>query len=97
MFEIEKRFREELGNRKTISYEKIREIADAFQVASGQGFAIGHSRAILSFLKDGNALVVEGDEKNMTLGSPKEFASLLKDLDPYIDLEHDKDFEKYFY
>ncbi|MGE0569389.1 MAG: hypothetical protein AB7O73_15725 [Bacteroidia bacterium] len=82
-----------------ISYEELREIMDAFQIASGQGFAIGKTKALLDYLKTGRVLTVEhfdySDQKKL-VSTVNELANIYMDIDNSINLPTDKDFKEYF-
>ena len=91
--------KKQLDNTATISYKEICEILDAFQIASGQGFAIGKTKALLDFLKGGNSITIENfnySNENKNVSSTKQLANIYKHIDLYIDLASDKDFKNYF-
>ncbi|MFN4915292.1 MAG: hypothetical protein ACK5FT_08230 [Sphingomonadales bacterium] len=83
----------------TITYREVLEILDAFQIASGQSFAIGKTKALLDFLKQGKSIKIEyfddtGNTKEVS--SVKELVNIYKDIDQFVDLSNDKDFKEYF-
>lgn len=91
--------KEQLDSTASISYKEICEILDAFQIASGQGFAIGKTKALLDFLKDGNSITIENfdySNENKKVSTIKQLANIYKDIDQFIDLTTDKDFKQYF-
>lgn len=98
-FLIQQKLSEELNNTGVISFKEICEILDAFQIASGQGFAIGKTKAILGYIKEGNNLIIENFEysnNQKIIHSLKELVNIYKDIDQFIDLSTDKDFKSYF-
>jgi plasmid replication initiation protein len=78
----------------TITYREVLEILDAFQIASGQSFAIGKTKALLDFLKQGKYFDDTGNTKEVS--SVKELVNIYKDIDQFVDLSNDKDFKEYF-
>lgn len=91
--------KEQLDNTASISYKEICEILDAFQIASGQSFAIGKTNALLDFLKDGSSITIENfgySNENKKLSTIKQLANIYKDIDQYVDLTTDNDFKQYF-
>lgn len=98
-FVIQQEQLEKLEQSGILSFKEVKEILYAFQIASGQGFAIGKTKAILEYLKKGNVLTIEnfndsGNEKKIK--SKQELAALFKSMDEYVDLTTDKDFKEYF-
>lgn len=88
-----------LAINKSVDYKEIMEIANAFQVSSGQSFAIGKTQALLDFLAQGNEIIIENFQKfgdRNILHSINDLMVLFKNLDEYIDLETDDNFESYF-
>lgn len=99
IFAIQQQQKEKIEAYSKISYKEICEILDAFQVASGQSFAIGKTRALLEYLKNGNSFVIENydySNKNKEVSSIIELVNIYKDIDQFIDLTTDKDFKQYF-
>ncbi|NOS90690.1 MAG: hypothetical protein HOP30_02100 [Cyclobacteriaceae bacterium] len=71
----------------------------AFQIASGQNFAIGKTKALLDFIKQGKSIIIENfdyTDKNKEVSSIKELVNIFKDIDQFVDLSNDKDFKEYF-
>jgi len=98
-FIFQKQLKDQLEALNAISYKEICEIINAFQVASGQGFAIGKTKALLDYLKGGKSLIIENFEDSnneMTVSTITELANIYKKIDSYIDLPTDKDFKQYF-
>jgi DNA-binding transcriptional MerR regulator len=98
-FEIYRSLQEKLEETGTLTFKELKEILDAFQIASGQGFAIAKTKAILDYLKKGNALTIENFNNSgatQTIQTKEELASIYKNLDEYVDLKNDKDFKDYF-
>ena len=57
------------------------EIAEAFQVASGQGFAIGKVLGMMNFLLKGHSFLIkdfDGEGKHMQVRTAEELADLFK-------------------
>jgi len=86
-----------MGN--TIDYTELLKITDAFQIASGQGYAIEKTSTLLDFIKNGYALVIEnfprrGEHK--IVSSVEELADIFKSIDEYIDLKEEVALKKYF-
>lgn len=89
-----------LNTSNTISYKEISDIMTAFQIASGQEFAVGRTKALLDYLKKGNVLIIENFEdsnENKIAKSILDLAMIYKNIDSYIDIMNDKDFKEYFY
>jgi hypothetical protein len=98
-FEIQKEQEEQLDENGSITYTDLVEILDAFQIASGQTYAIGKTKALILYLKKKNVLKIEnfkhsGKDRNVT--SIEELADIFKSMDEYIDLRTHKDFKEYF-
>jgi hypothetical protein len=82
-----------------IEYREILDITDAFQIASGQSYAIGNTKALLDYLKDGKSITIlnfNHSTQSKILKSAKDLADTFKSIDQYIDLCNDHDFQKYF-
>jgi hypothetical protein len=91
--------KERLAATNTISYKEICDIMDAFQIASGQGFAIGKTKALLDFLYNGHTLTIENFEHTPThklITTTTELATIFIAIDAYVDLLNDKHFKDYF-
>lgn len=91
---------EQLKDIGEISFRELSEILEAFQVSSGQNFAIGSTTILLNYLKSGNAFVVgnynySGENKNIS--SVKDLLALYKEIDLCVDLTIDKDLKHYFF
>jgi len=96
---IQQKLSEKLNNTGAISFKEICEILDAFQIASGQGFAIGKTKAILEYIKKGNNLIIQNYEysnNQKIIYSINELINIYKNIDQFIDLSTDKDFKNYF-
>ena len=96
---IQNQLREQLENKASISFKEICEILDAFQIASGQGFAIGKTKALLDFLKNGKSFIIENfnyTNETKEVSSIKQLVNIYKHIDQFIDLSNDKDFKEYF-
>lgn len=96
---IQEQLTKELNTTNAISYNEISNILDAFQIASGQGFAIGKTKAILEFLKNGNSLTIENfnnTNENRKITSISELDDIYKNIDVSVNLSIDKDFIEYF-
>lgn len=82
-----------------IDYKEILGIADAFQIASGQNFAIGKIKGLLEFIIKGNSLKIKNFKQSNNekiISSIEELEVVFNDIDPYIELKKDKEFKKYF-
>lgn len=82
-----------------VDYQELLNITDAFQIASGQSYAIGNTKALLDYLKDGKPITIlkfNHSTQSKILKSPKDLAVTFKSIDQYIDLSNDDDFKKYF-
>lgn len=93
------KLKEQLEKTATISYQEICEVLYAFQIASGQGFAIGKTKALLDFLKEGKSIVIENfdySDDDKKISSIIELVNIYKDIDQFIELNTDKDFKQYF-
>ena len=99
IFAIQKQQKEKLEANNTISYKEVCEILDAFQIASGQSFAIGKTKAFLEYLSNGNSFTIENfdySNKKIVVSSIKELVNIYKGIDQIIDLTIDNDFKEYF-
>ena len=65
MYEIE--ILKQLKQNNTIPVEEIQNIIDAFQIASGQGYAIGNTKGILGFLKNYGEIKIINDVGELKL------------------------------
>jgi hypothetical protein len=91
--------KDQLEVSSTITYREVLEILDAFQIASGQSFAIGKTKALLDFLKQGKSIKIENfdyTDNTKEVSSVKELVNIYKDIDQFVDLSNDKDFKEYF-
>jgi hypothetical protein len=82
-----------------IAYQELLNIADAFQIASGQSYAIGNATGLFDYLKDGKPITIlnfNHSTQTKILLSVKDLADTFKSIDQYIDLRNDDDFKKYF-
>ncbi len=96
-FQIEQK--QKLQNKRTINYQEIIDILGAFQIASGQEFAIGKTTAFLDYLKNGNSINIENfnfSGENKKVFNIEQLVDVYKKIDQYIDLSKDKSFESYF-
>lgn len=96
-FQIEQK--QQLLDKDTINYQEVLDILDSFQIASGQEFAIGKTKAMLDFLKNGQSIIIENfnfSDKSKKVSDIKELVNIYKEIDQYIDLTTDKDFKQYF-
>jgi hypothetical protein len=86
-----------MGN--TIDYADLLKITDAFQIASGQGYAIEKTTVLLDFIKNGYTLVIDNFQRSgerRIVSSTEELADLFKSIDEYIDLREEAALKKYF-
>lgn len=91
--------KESIKKNPIISYKEICDILNAFQIASGQGFAIGKTKALLDYIKEGHSFTIENfnnTNEQRVVKSTNELANLYKDIDQFVDLLNDKDFKEYF-
>lgn len=81
-----------------ISYSEICDITYSFQIASGQGYAIGKTKGILDFLnRYGNIDIVEiPNTEELCIKTNTDLANFNLSLDKDIDLEKDSAFSEYF-
>ena len=96
MYEIE--VLKQLKQNSTISFEEIKNIIEAYQIASGQGYAIGKTKGILGFLKNYGEIKIINDvgELKLILKTKLDLVSLYKSMDHFIDIKNDVNFGKYF-
>lgn len=88
-----------IANNPSISYKEICDILNAFQIASGQGFAIGKTKALLDYIKEGHSFTIENfnnSNERRVVKSTKELANIYKSIDQFVDLPNDKEFNEYF-
>lgn len=91
--------KESIKNNPIISYKEICDILNAFQIASGQGFAIGKTKALLDYIKEGHSFTIENfnnSNEQRVVKSTNELANIYKGIDQFVDLPNDKDFKEYF-
>lgn len=88
----------EFKENNSITYEEILKITDAFQIASGQGYAIGRTKTILDFFKKyGDVHIMSIPKKGeLTLKTNDDLYLLFRDIDNDIDIKADSNFESYF-
>jgi len=97
MIEYQIEILKKLKKENIIGYDEILKITDAFQIASGQGLAIGKTKGILDFLKNCGEIIVKNDEEIKTVLETKyDLANLYFSIDPYIRIENDMIFNSYF-
>lgn len=91
--EVLKRLRQE--NR--ITYDEIAKIADAFQIASAQGLAIGKTKGMLDFLLNHGEIIVSTDKEiKAKLKTNYDLAHFYRSIDKEISIENDINFDNYF-
>ena len=91
--------RESIKNKPIITYKEICDILDAFQIASGQGFAIGKTKALLGYIREGHSLTIDNfnnSNEQKVVKSTNELATIYKVIDQFVDLPNDKEFKEYF-
>lgn len=96
MNSFEEEMLDQLKRCGTISYRDILDILNAFQIASGQGFAIGRTKAILNFIRQGGVLKLENIKGMESISSFNELADVYKSIDSQIDLFAESEFKEYF-
>ena len=96
---IQKELIEKLKNTGSIPYKEICEILDAFQIASGQAFAISKTKALLEYIISNDSLTIKNfnySDEDKKVFSTHELANIYKNIDELINLYNEKDFIKYF-
>lgn len=99
MINFQQKLKEQLDRTASISYKDICDIMDAFQIASGQGFAIGRTMALLDFIQSGKSIIIinfDHLDKDKIIDSVEQLVDIYKDIDQLFDLNREKDFLKYF-
>jgi hypothetical protein len=88
----------ELKNKNEVGYNEILNIANAFQIASGQGYAIGKTKGMLDFLKqNGEILIISTTTGEKTIIKTNEdLTSLFRNIDEEININSDPNFKNYF-
>jgi hypothetical protein len=89
----------QLNQKKFIEYKQVLDICNAFQITSGQDFAIGCTYAILDFiLKDGHIDIRDFENQNQVrnASSINEFLEIINSIDKNINLKNDPKFSQYF-
>ena len=82
-----------------IEFEDLIEIADAFQIASGQSYAIGNTKGIMDYIIENGSIVIRNYsslENDKQVNSILKLNEIFKQIDKYIDFKNDKDFSQYF-
>lgn len=98
-FSIQLEQKKKLEQSNLIAFKEIMAIIDAFQIASGQSFAINKTKAILEFLKEGNIMVIEdfiSAGERRTVSSVVELADTFRSIDKKVDLVRDSEFRLFF-
>lgn len=80
-----------LKSEKVISSKELYHIAAAFQIASGQGYAISKTKAILDYIIEGNQLIIDEDTYINSVPDLKIFF-----LKMGIDISDNKELSSYF-
>jgi hypothetical protein len=97
MIEYQIEILKKLKQENIIAYDEILKITDAFQIASGQGLAIGKTKGMLDFLKNCGEIIVKNNEEIKTVLKTKyDLAQLYLSIDSYIAIEKDLIFNSYF-
>ncbi|WP_047451776.1 hypothetical protein [Alistipes sp. ZOR0009] len=97
--DFQHKLKKQLEDTSSVSYKEICDILDAFQIASGQSFAIGKTKVLLNYLKSGNSFAIENFDhtnKSKEVSSIIELVNIYKDIDQFVDLSIDKEFKEYF-
>lgn len=82
---------------KTIKQSDIQEIIDAFQVASGQSYAIKNTEKILLMLEKYNGIeILLVDNSLIKISNAEELSDYILSIDEYVDLKKINDLKKYF-
>lgn len=82
-----------------ITFKELTDITDAFQISSGQSFAIGSTKALIEFIKEKNILIITNyleSNAEYKVSTIRELANIYNQIDPSIDLLNDKGFDEYF-
>lgn len=85
-----------LKKNNIISYNEILDITNAFQIASGQSYAIEKTKGLLDFLNDGKEILITNAPNDIVLRSKTDLYSLYLSIDKYINIVDDSNFSSYF-
>ena len=69
-----------------ISFEDIKSIANACQIASGHATGIGKILGMIAFLEEGKKIIVNKRHERLVLTDKLQLVKLLKSIDPYLDI-----------
>lgn len=84
-------------NENTIKQSDIQEIIDAFQVASGQSYAIKNTEKILLMLEKYNDIeIFKADNSIIKLSNAEELSDYILSIDEYVDLKKVNDLKRFF-
>jgi translation initiation factor 2 beta subunit (eIF-2beta)/eIF-5 len=97
MIEYQIEILKRLKKSNILTYEEILKIADAFQIASGQGYAIGKTKGILDYLeKYGEINVSNLSNNKLVIQNKYDLSAIFNEIDKYISIETDLNFNQYF-
>ncbi len=87
-----------LKENNSITYEEILKITNAFQIASGQGYAIGKTKGILDYIKNYGEVIIENnsENKNFIIKNKYDLSRFYENIDKNINIEIDVNFKSYF-
>ena len=87
-----------LKKNNIVSIEEILNIIEAFQVASGQGYATMKTRGILDYLKNHQEIFIDDSflKAKYKIKDKYELSAFYNKIDPNIELEKDVKFSTYF-
>jgi len=87
----------QLHTTHSVSYHQLTDIANAFQISSGQSFAIGSIQGILEYLRTGKTIAITNNHSaTRRITSAKDLDNILNTIAPNITLFSDPDFKAYF-
>jgi hypothetical protein len=88
-------FRNELMNKNTIDAQKLKDILNSYQIASGYNSGVGQILAMKDFIVQGNKIIITNWlwDKNITIANIEQLRGFIQSYDPVIDIINNLEFK----
>jgi hypothetical protein len=89
-------FRNELMNNTIIDSQKIKDVLNSYQIASGYNTAVGQILAMKEFILEGNKIIIVKwlSDKNITITNIEQLRGFIQNYDPLIDIVNNSEFKE---